>query len=163
MRRTILLSLCLLTYGLQTQETQLNALDSYWKNMSQTVTDGNFDGYAAAYHPDAVVVFATATPKRSVSIAEAMTDWKQGFDDTKNKQQTSQVNFRFSERIIGTNTAHETGIFHYTARHKDGRELANVYVHFEMLLVYKNGKWLGLMELQRSLTDEKAWKELKEL
>ena len=34
-------------------------LDQYWEALSKTVAEGDFEDYAAAYHPDAVIVFAT--------------------------------------------------------------------------------------------------------
>lgn len=33
--------------------------------------------------------------------------------------------------------------------------------HFEMLLVKRNGKWLGVMEYQKSTAIMKEWKVLK--
>jgi hypothetical protein len=31
-------------------------LDAFWDEMSRTVEAGDFDGYSALYHPDAVLV-----------------------------------------------------------------------------------------------------------
>ena len=90
-----------------------------------------------------------------------MAGWKQGFDDTKSGKVKSDVTFRFSQRIIDDTTAHETGIFHYTSIDSNGKELANQLIHFEMLVVKKNGKWLGVMEYQKSVATQEEWDALK--
>ncbi len=63
--------------------SRLDELDRYWVELSRTVREGDFEGYKAAYHEDAVVVFATRESKTSLSISEALTGWEQGFIDTK--------------------------------------------------------------------------------
>jgi len=91
----------------------------------------------------------------------ALAGWKQGFDDTKSGKVKSDVKFRFSQRIGDAVTAHETGIFHYTSIDNQGKELANQLVHFEMLLVKKSGKWLGVMEYQKTMASQEEWDALK--
>jgi ketosteroid isomerase-like protein len=141
--------------------SRLLELDAYWLELSRTVKEGDFDGYAAAYHDDAVVVFATGENKRSIPISKALADWKQGFQDTKTGKSNSYVEFRFSQRIGDTSTAHETGIFNYTSFDKSGRQLANSYVHFEMLFIKLNGIWYSLMEYQKSSATKAEWHALK--
>ena len=138
------------------QEAQrLKELDQYWAQVSKTVEEGDYEGYAALYHEDAVVVFATRDPKMSVAIADALKAWKPGFDDTKAGKTKANVEFRFSQRIGNKNTAHETGVFAYS----DGGP--NNYVAFEMLLVKKDGKWLGMMEYQKNGATQAEWDKLK--
>lgn len=143
--------------------SRLAALNSYWKELSRTVREGDFEGYGATYHEDAVVIFATGKNKISNSLSSALAGWKQGFIDTKSGKVKSDVTFRFSQRIGNETTAHETGIFHYTSIDSNGKELANQLIHFEMLLVKKHGKWLSVMEYQRSVATQEEWNAMKKL
>ena len=34
---------------------RLNGLDAYWREAARTVREGDFEGYKATYHPDAVL------------------------------------------------------------------------------------------------------------
>ncbi|NNE14658.1 MAG: hypothetical protein HKN51_06755, partial [Saprospiraceae bacterium] len=93
--------------------TRLAELDLYWNELTRTVKEGDYEGYGAAYHPDAVVVFTNGKTKKSVPISTALLNWKQGFDNTKIGLTNDAVEFRLSQRIGNETTAHETGIFHY--------------------------------------------------
>ena len=93
-------------------------LDVFWNEVARTVTEGDFSGYKATYHPDAILVSgARAT---SYPIASAFNGWEQGFLDTKAGKLKASVEFRFTTRLNDEATAHETGIFHYTAIPEDG-------------------------------------------
>ncbi len=142
---------------------RISELNNYWKELARTVREGDFEGYKATYHEDAVVIFAVGKNKTSNTIASALAGWKQGFTDTKSGKVKSDVAFRFSQRIGGDTSAHETGIFHYKSIDSNGKELANMLVHFEMLLVKKNGKWLGVMEYQKSIAIQDEWDAMKKL
>ncbi len=137
-------------------------LDYFWAELARTVREGDFESYKAAYHEDAVVVFASGKNKVSVSIAEALASWKQGFIDTKTGKKQDNVEFRFSQRIGNETTAHETGIFIFTSADSKGKILAKYITHFEMLLVKRNNTWYALMEYQRSDGTEEQWEALKE-
>lgn len=141
--------------------SRLGKLDQYWNALSKTVQEGDYEAYEALYHPDAVVVFATGKNKSSISIQQAVKDWKPGFLDTKSGKVSSNVQFRLSQRINDENTAHETGIFHYTSGDGKGGNSQSSYIHFEMLLVKKQDKWLGLMEYQKSVATKAEWDALK--
>lgn len=144
------LSLLLATAG--ALEAQVTAeLDAYWAEVSRTVGEGDFEGYAATYHPDAVVIFGMST----VPISAALEGWKQGFDDTRAGRTTASVDFRFSVRRNDDTTAHETGIFRYSAG--DGEPQM---VHFEALLVKRDG-WKMLMEFQRDPATQAEWDALR--
>lgn len=140
--------------------TRIDELNSYWKNLSKTVAEGDFEGYGKAYHKDAVIIFAFGKNKTSVPIEKALAGWKQGFDDTKKGKNISNVEFRFSQRIGDETTAHETGIFVYTTSNSDGSNKVEYPTHFEMLLVKRNDKWLGVMEYQKSKATMKEWNAL---
>lgn len=133
-------------------------VDDYWDEVSRTVTEGDFDGYAALYHEDAVLV--NGITGRSYPIADALDGWRQGFEDTKAGRMTAEVEFRFSERIHGETTAHDSGIFRYSSQ-EEGVEARSSYVHFQGLLVKKDGEWKMTMEYQISAATEEEWDGLE--
>jgi len=143
------------------ESSRIQELDAYWNALAKTVKTGDFEGYRDGYHKDAVIVFASGKNKTSVPIQKALDGWKQGFIDTKNGKNKSHVAFRFSQRIGDATTAHETGIFLYVTSDADGKNKKEYPTHFEMLLVKKHGKWLGVMEYQKSNATLKEWNALK--
>jgi len=56
-------------------------------------------------------------------------------------------------------TAHETGIFNYRFEAPSG-QVTDQYVHFEGLLVNKNG-WQMVMEYQKSAATLDEWNALR--
>jgi len=139
--------------SLGSDQTVQSELDAFWAEVSRTVGEGDFEGYAATYHPDAILV--SGTSGTSYAISQALDGWKQGFDDTKAGKMKAGVEFRFTQRLSDATTAHETGIFHYfTVDGEDQR--TGQYVHFEALLVKKQG-WKMMMEYQESLATEEEW------
>lgn len=136
-------------------------INKYWVELTRTVKEGDFEGYKAAYHDDAIVVFTYDNNSASVKIMTALEGWKQGFIDTKSGKVKSDVKFRFSKRVGNNDTAHETGIFHYTSIDENGKELANLMIHFEMLLLKRNGSWIGMMEYQKSSATQEEWDSLE--
>jgi len=131
-------------------------LDAYWAEVSRTVAEGDFDGYSAIYHPDAVLVFAMQDS--SVPLETALANWKTGFDQTAAGEMTASVNFRFSKRLISPTTAYEEGIFHYMSESADGT--GGAMVHFTALSVKKDGQWLMLMENQVAIATQDEWDAL---
>ena len=136
-------------------ESQVVAeLDAYWAELSRTVAEGDFEGYARLYHPDAVLVSLGA--ESSYPIARALEGWKQGFLDTRAGRAEASVVFRFTQRLHDETTAHETGIFRYTFESADGSRTV-VPVHFEALLVRRDGAWLMVMEYQKEPATDEEW------
>ncbi len=131
-------------------------LDQFWNELSRTVQEGDLEGYAAAYHEDAVVVFGSI---KSIPIKEALNNWAQGFIDTKAGKATSSLEIRFSERIGDETTAYETGMFYFTLKDNTGK-LVEYYDHLKALLIKKDGSWLCVMEYQKPATKE-DWEALK--
>ncbi len=128
-------------------------LDAYWAELSRTVAEGDFEGYARLYHPDAVIVLdGNATHP----IAVALAGWKQGFDDTRDGRAEAGVEFRFTVRLHDATTAFESGIFRYTLSPEEGDD-AVALVHFEGLLVKKDGRWLMVMERQKGPATDAEW------
>jgi len=128
-------------------------LDAYWSELSRTVAEGHFDGYAALYHPDAVLV---AGGSGTYPIEQALAGWKQGFDDTREGKAVAAVEFRFTSRLNDETTAHDTGMFRYTFKSEGAQEVVAL-VHFEALLVKKDGTWLMVMEYQKEQATDEEW------
>lgn len=132
-------------------------LDAFWAEAARTVADGDFEGYGATYHEDAVLVNLSAGT--SYPISSALAGWKQGFDDTAAGRMTAGVEFRFSQRLHDETTAHDTGIFRYHFQ-PQGQEEEAYLVHFEGLLVKKNGEWKLVMEYQKNAASQAEWDAL---
>ncbi|MFT5141603.1 MAG: hypothetical protein ACI80V_001112 [Rhodothermales bacterium] len=128
-------------------------LDSFWAEVSRTVGEGDFEGYSATYHPDAVLV--NAISGSSYPIADALAGWKQGFVDTAAGDMSAGVVFRFTQRLSNETTAHETGMFRYSSQ-TQGAEPSVSLIHFEALLVNKGG-WKMVMEYQKSPATQAEW------
>ena len=128
-------------------------LDAYWAEATRTVVEGDFEGYAAIYHPDAVLVMLG---QGSVPIEAALAGWKQLFVDTNEGRAEADVEFRITQRLNDATTAHETGIFRYEFKPTDGEDQVAL-VNFEALLVKRDGRWLMVMEYQKGPATEKEW------
>ena len=156
--RRVLTSLLFLVFAAILQAQDLAAeLDEYWLRVSQAVKTGDLEAYRATCHPDGVLV--SGKNAKSELLSQALIRWSKEFADTKTGKMKARVEFRFSKRIIGKDTAHDTGIFLYSSE-RVGKKWKRDYVHFEALLVKKNGKWKILMELQKSLATEAEWSAL---
>jgi len=136
---------------------QVEELDAYWDEVGKTVSEGDFDGYAALYHPDGVLIFegqGTTMP-----VSQALEGWEPGFTSTKNGEMSAGVTFRFSKRLNDSTTAFEKGIFRYAFTPTGGEETVQ-YVHFEALMVKKDG-WKMLMEYQQTMATPEEWAEME--
>lgn len=129
-------------------------LDAYWAELSRTVEEGDFEGYGALYHPDAVLV--SGFSDNSYPISQALEGWRQGFVDTAEGRAEAGVDFRFTQRLHDGTTAHDTGIFRYTFAGEGENEIVAL-VDFESLLVKKDGRWLMVMEYQKDQATEEEW------
>ncbi len=128
-------------------------LDAYWAEVARTVQEGDFDGYAGLYHPDAVLVMLG---RGTVPIQKALDGWQQLFVDTRDGKAAAGVEFRFTRRLNDATTAHETGMFRYAFEPQDGEASVSL-VHFEALLVKRDGRWRMLMEFQKEPASEADW------
>ena len=146
--------------AIYTESSRIEELNTYWNALSKTVSEGDFKNYSAGYHKDAVIIFASGKNKTSQPIEKALAGWKQGFMDTKKGENKSHVAFRFTQRIGDATTAHETGIFMYVTSDSNGENKKQYPTHFEMLLVKRNNKWLGVMEYQKSTATLQEWNAL---
>ena len=139
------------------QNSDHGDLDAYWAELARTVAEGDFEGYAATYHADAILVSGIAGT--SYPISQALDGWKQGFVDTAAGVIKASVEFRFSQRLSDATTAHETGIFHYAAEDASGQG-SEQFIHFEALLVKMEG-WKMMMEYQKAPATLEEWNAAK--
>lgn len=142
-----LFPLCLLADEAAPEPARLKQLDAYWAEVSRAVGTGDFAAYEATCHPEGVLV--SGSKKTSSPLADALKRWKKEFDATKSGEMKASVDFRFSQRLGDAITAHETGMFLYSSVGTDGKETHD-YIHFEALLVKRDGHWKILMEYQKS-------------
>ena len=126
---------------------RLKQLDLYWATVSKAVNTGDFEAYQATCHSEGVLV--SGSRKNSTPLSEALKRWKKDFDATRSGAIKASVEFKFSQRLGDATTAHETGMFVYSATGEDGKEVRD-YIHLEALLVKRDGRWLILMEYQKS-------------
>lgn len=143
----------LLAFPTATAAQVTDELDGYWAELSRTVEEGDFEGYGALYHPDAVLVVGG---QASMAIAQALNGWKQLFVDTAEGTAEASVEFRFTDRVNSEDTAHETGMFAYSFA-PAGQEAQVSAVHFTALLVKREGKWLMVMEHQKQAASDEEW------
>ena len=132
-------------------------LDDYWAEVSRCVKEGDFEGYTATFHKDAVLV--SGFSEKAYPISQALEGWKSNILETQSGKNQASVEFKFSRRLGDSTTAHETGIFHYAMIDAEGTK-TEYYVQFEALLV-KRGKWIAMMENQQSDATEEDWNALK--
>lgn len=132
-------------------------LDAYWAEVSRCVGEGDFEGYSALFHDDAVLV--SGIRGNSEPISQALARWKKGINATKAGTIQASVEIRTGQRFVSTTTAHETGIFLYKESGKD-REPVEDYIHYEALLVKQGCQWLITMEYQKSKATVDEWQAL---
>lgn len=152
---SILISLCALSMGATASEQPPLGTDSFYREITRTVADVDFRAMADLYHPDAVLV----TGKKSMPISIALTRWQKEGEEFQKEGGAATVLFRFANRKLSQTTAFETGIFRYTTRDKAGVE-KSVYIHFQILTVKKDSRWLAVMEHQLGASSEAEWNAL---
>jgi len=129
-------------------------LEAFWDASERSVVEGDFDAYAALYHPDAVLVMGAEGT--SVPIAAALAGWKSLFDDTREGRMAADLEVRIEDRMTSPTTSHETGIFRYVS-HPVGGEPDVGLVHFEALLVKGDEGWRWVMEYQKGPATPAEW------
>ena len=135
-------------------------LSHYWQESSRSVASGDFDGYKATFHPEAILV--TDIANKSYPIGQAFARWQQGFDDTKSGKISAGVEFRFSKSLLGATSAHQTGMFFYHSIDEKGQR-SDFIANFEALLIKHEGKWQMVMERHISQATKAEWDALSPL
>lgn len=139
------------------KDPRVAQLDTFWSEVSRSVGEGDFPAYKATCHPEGVLV--SGIKKTSSPLSVALARWEKEFTATKSGEMKASVAFRFSQRLGDETTAHETGIFLYSSAGPDGKPNQE-YIHFEVLLVKKDGHWMTLMEYQKSKASREEWDAL---
>ena len=127
-------------------------LDAFYDEVVRTVEAGDAAGLLATYHPDGVLV----SRARAIPIGEAVEGWKPGLEATREGRNRVELEFRFTERVIGEDVVHDTGIFRH-ATLTPGQEPAIGLVHFRALLVRRDGEWKMVMEHQVAPATPEEW------
>ena len=140
------------------QLRKVGELDEFWSEVSRSVKEGDFEGYAATCHPQGILV--SQSKSTSYPLTKALAGWKQGFLDTRAGKLKAEVQFRFSQRLGDQATAHETGIFRYSTIASSGQKTVS-HIHFEALLRKDRDSWRILMEYQKAKATEQEWNSLK--
>jgi ketosteroid isomerase-like protein len=135
----------------------MNEIEAYWQEVERSVREGDFQAYSATIHPDAVII--AGAKQISYPLRQALIRWEKDFENTSSGELKGDVSFRFAHRHYDTTTAHESGIFRYTATPKDGEAVID-YVAFEALLTKKDGRWQILMENQIGPASKEGWDAL---
>lgn len=135
----------------------LSELDRYWREVSRSVKEGDFEAYKATCHESGVLI--SGASKTTQSLTKALARWKQGFVDTKAGKMKASVEFRFTERWGDENTARESGIFLYSTTDSEGNR-KDSYVYLEAVLVKERG-WKILTEYQKGPATKEEWEKLK--
>ena len=134
-------------------------LDAYWASVVAYLGAGDFDGLVTTYHPEAVLV--SERLDTSYPIARALARWKPGILETAAGKAVSEVEFRITRRLFSETTSHERGIFHFrsgpTGDDATDADVAEDYVHFEALLLKKDGAWTMVMEYQKHSATRAEW------
>ena len=136
------------------ETSRLAELDAYWARVSRAVKEGDFELYVSTCHKDGVLV--SGVKQQCCPLTKALARWKQDFVDAKAGKTNTSVVFRFRQRLGDETTAHESGIFLYTATGADGKNIRKSYIHFEALLLKRDG-WKIMMEYQKSEATVEEW------
>ena len=129
-------------------------IDALWARVIESVRTGDPELYLSTYHPDAIFVSARRGITRKVSAdVEANAD---AWEDTREGRTRRDLAFRFTERLRDEDSAHDVGIFRYSSTEADGSTRV-VLIHFEAALVKKDGRWLQLLEYQKSDATQAEW------
>ncbi len=135
---------------------RLAELDDFWKEVSRTISEGDFEAYAATFDEKATLV--SDINGKAYPIAKALVRWKKDFDDTKAGLRKSSVEFKFKKRLGDNTTAHESGIFYYS--YEVNGEKKGYYISFDGLLI-KEDTWKMMMEYQKSNLTKEDWDKLE--
>jgi hypothetical protein len=154
----LILTLLAISPATGDETARLTELDAYWAEVSRAVQTGDFDAYKATCHEEGILV--SGNKQTSQPLTKALARWKKDFAATKAGEVKANVEFRFCQRLGDETTAHETGIFAYTAK-KPGEKPITEYIHLEALLVKKADGWKILMEHQKSSATKAEWEAMK--
>lgn len=135
----------------------ITEIDAYWEEVERSVREGDFEGYSATIHPDAVII--AGRKQSSFPLRHALNRWRKDFEKTRSGEIKGEVSFRFAHRYRDTTTSHESGVFRYISTPQNGEPTVD-YMAFEALLVKNDERWQMLMENQIGPASEEEWGRL---
>lgn len=135
-------------------QNRITELNAYWEVVKEKVESGDVAGYGETFHEDGILV--SDTGKACYPLDEALKKWKDGLEKTKRGITKVTLDFRFSERTGDETTAFEKGMFRYDLLDENG-ERTERFVHFDALLIKKNGKWQLMLEHQKLPAAKEEW------
>jgi len=141
-------------------QTRINELNAYWNVVKAKVESGDVAGYGATFHEDGILVADRG--QVCYSLNDALIKWKDGLGKTKEGLTKVNLDFRFSDRTGDHITAFEKGIFRHELLDEKG-EIKESITHFEALLTKTTGKWLIMLEHQKSPATKEEWLSLSKI
>ncbi|MCM4164701.1 hypothetical protein DHC50_13945 [Arenibacter sp. A80] len=154
-RKVLLVTfICMLIHCNGLAQSRITELNAYWDVVKEKVESGDVAGYGETFHEDGILV--SDTGKVCYSLDKALKKWTDGLENTKKGITKVTLDFRFSERTGDGTTAFERGIFRYDLLDENG-ERTERFVHFDALLISKNGKWQLMLEHQKLHATKDEW------
>ncbi|SMG21618.1 YybH family protein [Arenibacter troitsensis] len=135
-------------------QDRITELNAYWNVVKENVEAGDVAGYGATFHEDGILV--SDRGKVCYSLREALEQWRNGLEKTNKGITKVNLDFRFSERTGDNTTAFERGIFRHNLLDEHG-ERTERFIHFDALLIKKNGKWQIMLEHQKLPATKEEW------
>ncbi|MEM9481592.1 MAG: nuclear transport factor 2 family protein [Verrucomicrobiota bacterium] len=132
-------------------DAQTAEVDSFWAKISKSVSKGDFEAYRSAHHPDAVLV----VNGKSQSMEGAHKAFQRGFNDTAAGTVKAGIEFRWTQRSVGVDTAFQKGVFRYWSE-ASGNSYTE-YTQFEAILVKGDKGWKLLVQKQYKALTEEDW------
>ncbi len=129
-------------------------VDNFWAKISESVSKGDFGAYRSAHHPDAVLV----VQGKSHSMESAHKAFQRGFDDTAAATVKSGIEFLWTQRSVGVDTAFQKGAFRYWSESAGNTYVQ--YTQFEAILVRGNKGWELLVQKQYKALTKEQWDAL---
>lgn len=135
-------------------QDRITELNAYWNVVKENVEAGDVAGYGATFHEDGILVSDRGTV--CYSLREALEQWRNGLEKTNKGITKVNLDFRFSERTGDNTTAFERGIFRHDLLDEHG-ERTERFIHFDAVLIKKNGKWQIMLEHQKLPATKEEW------
>lgn len=141
-------------------QNRISELNAYWNVVIEKVEAGDVAGYGSTFHEDGVLV--SESSESCYSLKKALIRWKEGLEKTAKGLTKVKLDFRFSERLGDNDSAFEKGIFRYELLDENGQKSVR-FIHFDALLVKKDGKWQIMLEHQKLPATKEEWIALNSL
>lgn len=141
-------------------QNRISELNAYWNVVKEKVEAGDVAGYGSTFHEDGVLV--SETSESCYALKKALIRWQDGLEKTAKGLTKVQLDFRFSERLGDNESAFEKGIFKHDLLDENGQNIVR-YIHFDALLVKKDGTWQIMLEYQKLPATKEEWLALNPL